>query len=79
MLASMHNRRIGGEAADLYLRGSREGPQKTGHSHSELDGERSASRLCGTSRGKDMLVSPQMDAASAGSQRQRHPGHDAVA
>lgn len=28
VLASMHNRRIGSEAVDLNLRGSREGPQK---------------------------------------------------
>lgn len=74
MLRRTHNRRIGGEAADLNIRGSRGAPQKRAHSHSEEEGERSSSRLCGTSKGKDMLVSPQMDAASAGSR-----GQDAMA
>lgn len=63
----MHNRRIGSEAADLNLSGSREGPTEKGHSHSEGDGEgrRAACQpVRDNQRHRDMLVSPQMGAAS---------------
>lgn len=72
-----HNRRIGGEAADLNLRDSREGPQESTTATRRRQwegGDRSSSRPCGTTTRKNMLVSPQMDAASAGSKRQARGG-----
>lgn len=55
MLTSKHNRRIGGEAADLNLRGSREGPQKTDHSHSEQGGEGRRTARAGLAEAKICL------------------------